>query len=268
MSPPADHTRPFATPDWSASSGNSQAKPRDVLIVIGNEILEAPMSWHSRYFEFLGYRRLVREYFRRGARWTAAPKPQLIPELYQPGYQRGVEYVTTEVEPVWDAADICRVGKDLFVQRSNVTNLMGIEWLRRHLGDAFTIHMLEFVDDRPMHIDSTFVPLAPGKLMINPDRPCKNLPEMFRKGGWDILEPPPTVHGTVVRSQQWLHLNILMLDERRVIIEKEEEPFARALKDWGFEPILCPFRNNYRFGGSFHCSTVDIRRRGTLQSYF
>jgi len=26
---------------------------------------------------------------------------------------------------------------------------------------------------------------------------------------------------------------------------------------------------NYKpFGGSFHCATLDIRRRGTLQSYF
>jgi len=265
---PIDHARSFATPDWTSPAGNSQAKPRDVLIVIGNEILEAPMSWHSRYFEFQGYRSLVREYFRKGARWTAAPKAQLTPELYNTGYRRGEEYVTTEFEPVWDAADICRVGKDLFIQRSNVTNLSGVEWLRRHLGDTYHIHILEFLDDRPIHIDSTFVPLAPGKLMINPDRPCKNFPEMFKKAGWDILVPPPTVHRDAVRSQKWLHLNVLMLDERRVIVEKEEQPFAKALKDWGFQPILCPFRNNYRFGGSFYCSTVDIRRHGELKSYF
>ena len=40
------------------------------------------------------------------------------------------------------------------------------------------------------------------------------------------------------------------------------------LRDWGFEPIPCAFRHAYKFGGSFHCATVDIRRRGTLQSYF
>lgn len=264
---PLDHARSFATPDWSSPAGNSQAKPRDVLIVIGDEILEAPMSWHSRYFEFLGYRRLVREYFRRGARWTAAPKAQLTPELYQPGYCRGAEYVTTEFEPVWDAADICRVGRDLFIQRSNVTNRSGVEWLRRHLGPEYRLHVLEFEDDRPIHIDSTFIPLAPGKLLVNPDRPCRNFPEAFRRAGWEILVPPATVHRGAVRSQQWLHLNVLMLDERRVMVERDEEPFAKALRDWGFEPILCPFRNNYRFGGSFHCSTVDIRRRGGLQSY-
>ena len=44
--------------------------------------------------------------------------------------------------------------------------------------------------------------------------------------------------------------------------------FHSFLKEHGFEPIPCPFRNNYKFGGSFHCATVDVRRRGTLQSYF
>jgi glycine amidinotransferase len=42
----------------------------------------------------------------------------------------------------------------------------------------------------------------------------------------------------------------------------------RALKDWGFEPIPCPFLNYSPFGGSFHCATLDVRRTGTLQSYF
>lgn len=265
---PIDQSKAYATPDWECLSGNSQAKPRDVLIVVGDEILEAPMSWHSRYFEFHSYRTLVREYFQSGARWTAAPKPVLTPEQFKDHYDRDTDYVTTEFEPVWDAADICRIGRDLFVQRSNVTNESGIEWLRRHFAATHDVHLLEFEDDRSIHIDSTFVPLAPGKLMINPDRPCKELPAMFENAGWDILVPPPTVHASVVRSQKWLHLNVLMLDEKRVLVERDEEPFAAALRDWGFEPILCPFRNNYRFGGSFHCSTVDIRRRGGLQSYF
>jgi len=42
----------------------------------------------------------------------------------------------------------------------------------------------------------------------------------------------------------------------------------RALKDWGFEPIPLPFTKFAPFGGAFHCATLDIRRRGTLQSYF
>ena len=41
-----------------------------------------------------------------------------------------------------------------------------------------------------------------------------------------------------------------------------------ALADWGFEPIALSFLRFAPFGGSFHCATLDVRRRGTLESYF
>jgi glycine amidinotransferase len=268
---PIDHARPYTTLDWSCAAGTGQSVPRDVLIVIGDELLEAPMSWRSRYYEHLPYRRLIREYFRQGARWTAAPKPQMTDELYDHGYQRGKGWVTTEHEPVFDAADIARFGKDLFVQRSHVTNQSGIEWLRRHLGPTYNVHAVEFADARAMHIDATFVPLAPGKLLVNPERPIKQMPPMFERAGWQILVAPPTA---VPRTEggeniyRWLHMNVLSLDEKRVIVEQDEVPLIRALEGWGFEPIPCSFRAFYPYGGSFHCATCDVRRRGELQSYF
>ena len=54
------------------------------------------------------------------------------------------KFVTTEFEPVFDAAEFTRIGKDLFVQRSQVTNDFGIEWMRRHLGPEYNIHVLDF----------------------------------------------------------------------------------------------------------------------------
>ena len=268
---PMNHARPHGSPDWVSSGGNCQANPRDVLIVFGDEILEAPMCWRSRYFEFLAYRKLVKEYFQAGARWTAAPKPQLGPQTFDASWTRGETYVTTEFEPVFDAADVARCGRDIFVQRSHVTNDLGIEWLTRHLGDRYRVHRVEFDDYRSIHIDATFVPLAPGKLLVNPDRPVKKMPEIIENSDWEILEAPrstlPKDHPWY-HSFRWLSMNVLNLDEKRVIVEKNEEPMIEALKKWGFEPIPCPFRANYRFGGSFHCATVDIRRRGTLESYF
>ena len=41
-----------------------------------------------------------------------------------------------------------------------------------------------------------------------------------------------------------------------------------GLRDWGFEPIDCPFWDFETIGGGFHCASVDIRRRGSLRSYF
>lgn len=56
--------------------------PRDILLVVGNEIIECPMAWRSRFFEYRAYRSLMKEYFLKGAKWTTAPKPQMSDELY------------------------------------------------------------------------------------------------------------------------------------------------------------------------------------------
>jgi len=265
-----DYSRSYRTPDWECGTGLYSAMPRDILLVVGDEIIEAPVSWRSRYHEVDAYRPLLREYFVQGARWTAAPRPLLQDELYKADYEEptGNEplYVVNEVEPTFDAADFVRCGRDLFVQRSHVTNSLGIAWLRRHLGSAYRIHEVEVRDKHPMHIDATLMPLAPGKVLVNPERLPK-IPDMFRS--WDVLRAPtPSSASDFALCSSWISMNVLMLDETRVIVEPSEEELIRCFKRWGFETIPCPFRNFNLFGGSFHCATLDVRRRGELQSYF
>ena len=160
----------------------------------------------------------------------------------------------------------------MFVTRSNVTNKMGIEWLRRHLGSGFRIHELESRSRQPMHIDSTFMPLAPGKVLVNPEYlDVERLPPILKT--WDVLVAPrpDPVEGIMTRISMcspWTSINVLMLDERRVVVDKSQVTLIRALKDWGFMPIPCPFLSYGAFGGSFHCAALDVRRRGNLQSYF
>jgi glycine amidinotransferase len=119
-----------------------------------------------------------------------------------------------------------------------------------------------------MHIDGTFVPLAPGKLLLNPARPVE-LPHMFKS--WDILTPPqPTIPDShpLYFTSKWLSMNLLSIDEERVLVEQHEEPTIKFLKNNGFKPIPVPFRNFGSLGGAFHCATCDVRRRGKLESYF
>lgn len=258
----------FGAPGWQ-STGMYHAMPRDLLLVIGQQIIECPLAWRSRYCEVFGYRRLLKEYFNAGVQWQSAPKPELCDALYN-DYLGGEinSMIINEYEPTFDAADFIRCGRDIFVQKSHVTNSFGIEWLRRHLGAEYRIHILKFNDPHPMHIDATFMPLAPGKLLINPDR-VMQIPKIFN--GWDVLKAPipiiPDEH-TLYMTSKWINMNILMLDEKRVVVERQDEPMITALKKWGFTPILCNFRNFNSFGGSFHCATLDVRRKGELQSYF
>ncbi|MEV6780963.1 amidinotransferase [Streptomyces sp. NPDC051098] len=273
---PVDHRQRFATPDWS-SRGFCNSCPRDSLLVVGDEIIETPMAWPCRYFETHSYRRLLKDYFQRGARWTAAPKPQLTDALFEPDFSppkpgEAMRYILTEFEPVFDAADFVRAGRDLFVTRSNVTNRMGIEWLRRHLGSGYRIHEIESRCRTPMHIDTTFLPLGPGKALVNPEYIDVNrLPDVLKS--WDILvapEPDPIGERLLkVTSMcgKWLSMNVLMIDEGRVLVERHHTAMLRAVERWGFEPIPCDLIHYAPFGGSFHCATLDIRRRGTLESY-
>ena len=90
--------------------------------------------------------------------------------------------------------------------------------------------------------------------------------------GWDIFvaQTPllPASHPLFFTSPWTASANILMLDEKRVIVEASEETTIKAFEDWGFKPIKVPFRHFLPFGGSFHCSSCDIRRTGTLEDYF
>ena len=54
----------YKTPDFEVPSGMYAAMPRDILLVIGDEIIEAPMAWRSRFFEYRAYRPLLKEYFK------------------------------------------------------------------------------------------------------------------------------------------------------------------------------------------------------------
>jgi glycine amidinotransferase len=269
---PRDHTRAFGAPGWS-STGLYDAMPRDVLLVFGNDIVECPMAWRSRYHAISAFRPLLKEYFNAGAKWSAAPKPELPDELYVRDWTDQPEgepfrSVVTEFEPTFDAADFVRCGVDIFAQRSHVTNEAGIDWVRRHLGDTYRVHVLELDDDHPMHIDASLMPLAPGRLLINPER-VPEIPRMFKD--WDVLAAPapviPDAHPLYMTSK-WINMNVLMLDEQRIVVERQDTAMIDAMEKWGLTPVPCDFRNFNSFGGSFHCATLDVRRRGTLQSYF
>ncbi|NES98858.1 MAG: amidinotransferase, partial [Desertifilum sp. SIO1I2] len=188
-----------------------------------------------------------------------------------PAIGEEMRYVITEFEPTFDAADFVRFGRDIFVQKSHVTNSLGIEWVRRHLGDEYRVHEVQSLCPQALHIDTTLVPLAPGKVLVNPlFIDVDNLPDYFKS--WDILlapkpnRTPMALYDTKVISQ-WVNMNVLSLDEERVIVEKSQESMIQALKDWGFKPIPCEFESYYPFMGSFHCATLDVRRRGKLRSY-
>ncbi len=273
---PVDHTLPLTTPDWSVAVGRVNACPRDVLLVVGDEIIEATMAQRARSFEFRGYRRLIKDYFKAGARWTAAPRPLMADDLYIEGKDGEFDFnlgsSLAETEPVFDAASFARFGRDLFWQPDMVSNQFGADWLARHLGPEFRIHRVSFQEKTPMHIDTTLVPIRPGLALSNPARPVLDDGlKLFRDNGWRVVDAPPSVRsGRAKRGgvSNWISMNLLMLDPDTAIVEAAETPIIELLQSLGCRVIPIPFDRVYGFGGGLHCATCDIRRDGTLQSYF
>jgi len=287
---PVDFSRMVVTPEWTQESMFGCMPPRDVMITVGNEILEATMSHRSRWFEYLCYRPLIERYFRDDPdmKWEAAPKPRLTAESYKRNFLaeywklpreermrkvRNNDLLLTEAEPLFDAADICLFGKDLFVQLSMVTNRAGVRWLRKHF-PHHRVHEVTFDEDLPFHIDATWIPLRPGLVLHNGERAADpDLAKFFRLNDWELAPaaPPAKTKTTLPRfcfCSPWLSMNMLCLDAKTVCVEASETAQMEQLEKLGFEVIPVPFWDVAPFGGGLHCATADLYRDGCLEDYF
>jgi glycine amidinotransferase len=283
---PIQSNQAVTTPDFMTGTMFGCMPPRDVLLTVGKEILSAPMSFRCRYWEYLAYHDLMQRYFDEDPefRWEQAPRPRLTDDAYQVGYfdeitleerlrrTAALDFVTTEHEPLFDAADVLRIGKDLFCQHGLTTNRRGMEWLKRHYSDH-RVHAVNFPGDPyPIHIDATFVPLRPGLVMNNPKRPLPaEQRRIFEANDWEIIDaaqpandkPPPLCYSSV-----WLSMNVLVVNHQTVIVEASEVHQMDQLDKLQFEVIPMPFRDAYPFGGGLHCATADVFREGKCEDYF
>ena len=75
------HDAKFSTIHWEAQ-GYYNYCPRDILLVIGDHIIETPNVIRSRAQETFSYRPLLMDYMRSGAKWYSAPKPMLLDSLF------------------------------------------------------------------------------------------------------------------------------------------------------------------------------------------
>jgi glycine amidinotransferase len=286
---PIDFSKPIRTPNFAVDHQYCAACPRDVMMTVGSEIIEATMSRRARYFEYLAYRPLVREYWRTDPQmmWTTAPKPDMGDAMYRTDFwdcplqdrhrrMRDFEFCITQDEVVFDAADLMRFGRDLFVQESMTTNRLGIQWLKRHLEPrGLRVHPVHFpLDFFPSHLDCTFVPLRPGLVLTNPDRPIQSGEErLFLDNGWQLVDAPRPSRSNddmpeFCQSSHWLSMNVLSLSPQAVVCESSEHALHDLLDSLGFDVLTVPFRHVYEFGGSLHCATWDVRRTGEREDYF
>lgn len=260
-----DHTREFGSPDWK-TDGQYNYCPRDLFVVAGNTIIEAPMTLRARQHETLSFKPILREYLQSGARWFSAPKPVLADEDYRLGGPG--EISISENDPIFDAANVLRIGKDLLYLVSDSGNLLGAKWLQSVLGDSYRVHAVEGLYTGT-HVDTTITLVRPGLVVVNASRVGpSNLPSLF--SNWDViyLDTVRDIGFTgIPYASEWIGMNFMMLNPSTAIVDGAQTVLIRELERRGVDTIPMTLSHARTMGGGFHCVTLDVRRRGSLEAY-
>jgi hypothetical protein len=166
----------------------------------------------------------------------------------------------------FDAANVIKHNNDLLYLVSNTGNLDGAKWLENYcketFGEEYKVHTAENVYAY-IHIDTTFVFLREGLVLLNPSRVnWRNLPELLSR--FDRVwapEPYPTqVMNDWCPASPWLGMNILPINSELVMVEEHQVLLMKELKKWGIESIPVKLRHARTLSGGPHCVTLDVVR--------
>jgi N-dimethylarginine dimethylaminohydrolase len=264
------HEAKFSTINWE-SEGYYNYCPRDIMLVIGDQIIETPNVIRSRAQETFSYRKLLLDYMKSGAKWYGAPKPMLLDSLFDVDMSKPTP---RNDEPAFDAANVLRFGRDILYLVSATGNEMGGHWLQSILGEEFRVHFLKDVY-YGSHIDSTFVALRPGLILCNPARVNNDtLPEFLKQ--WEVIYSPPMENTDRYApdylakciGSDWIDMNAFSINPNLVVVDRDQTALIKLLEKHGLDVIPVKLRHSKMLGGGFHCVTLDVRRTGTLERYF
>lgn len=233
--------------------------PRDSMLVIEDKVLSTPMALRQRQFEADNFKPMFNP-----KHWYDLPRPKLMDNMYSRD-DLSIPTLMNE-EPAFDAANILKANDDILYLVSNTGNKKGAEllqnWLDENTTRDYKVHTAENVYAY-IHIDTTFVLLREGLVLINPSRVNDdNMPDFLRD--WDKVicpEPYPTqVMDDWCPASPWLGMNILSVNEKCVIVEEHQIQLMKLLEKWGIESIPISMRHSRTLSGGPHCVTLDVVR--------
>ena len=209
--------------------------PRDRVLIIGDKVIDAPMTYPTRRNE--------------------------ITALYD---HLSNDIITcNDPSVIFDAANVCRLGNDILYLVSKTGNIKGAEWLQSLLGSNYKVHILDNIY-RGVHIDSTICPVREGLVVLNADRiNDTNVPSVFKS--WDKIwmasnELIPKSFINYPYASNYISLNFLSINPNLIVCDPNQVILHEKLDKYNVSCIGLDLRHSRTLGGGHHCVTLDLWR--------
>lgn len=221
---------------------------------------------------------------------------------YDKIYERIAENNNTVCDPLLhftNGAYVTRCGKDLYF--GTETPDSDIIKYQQLLDQKFPNTRNHIIDTQG-HSDGSYCPVCPGlivslndicdysktfpdwEVLYLPDQSWDKMSDFLHlknknKGAWwipgfeydnkvtDFVENHLN-HWVGYVEETVFDVNMLIIDEKNVIVFNENDKVFDAFNRHGITPHVVNFRHRYFWDGGIHCVTTDLHREGQMKDYF
>lgn len=233
---------------------------RDLTFIYNKTIIETPISLRGRFFENYFLNDIFKDlYFNYDYNWIKAPISFLNSENIDQNpwdskrdYKENIKY-----DILFDAANMIKLDDYIIYNYSSYNHYNAIKWLKMNINA--NIYCINLTDN---HIDGNIVPISKDTLLINENNINSRIEDLLPKK-FKLIKVPKIekINKNFIASPEGMSINVLNLDEKTIIINKEhEQTLGEILYKNGFNVIPIQLRYCEAFGGGIHCSTLDLER--------
>jgi N-dimethylarginine dimethylaminohydrolase len=213
---------------------------RDILLTVGNTVIECPTPFSSRSNELDLYPMLNDA----DCNIIRAPRPK------------------SKNDPIFDAANVLKLDDKLLYSLSHSANDAGAEWLQSQVGTDFEVIKWKAVENTVTHIDSTLLSCAKNTIIVNASRLTNDSLPNFMQGYRKIWvnDCKPRDFYVFPYASKWIGMNVLSVNPQTIIVDEIQKDLVEQLRTEKFDVIELPMRQSRTLGGGFHCVTCDLER--------
>ncbi|MBN1199936.1 MAG: hypothetical protein JXA23_11335 [Bacteroidales bacterium] len=214
---------------------------RDLILVIDTNVIETAISLPFGEKVRYALRPILLERLPgSNAKYVAMPAPS-------PVFNRDQIFL--------EGGDVLLNGYDIYVGISgNASTPEGAAWLQQYLGPEYRVHLVKMTPEF-QHLDCVLSLVRPGLGIRCPDAFAGELPESIRD--WEFID--------VSREEaKRLAVNVMILDDKTVIIDKQHHRIGEELKKRGENVIEIPYDKVASWGGAFRCSHHPLVRESKI----